>query len=102
MITLADIFEALDPIVDGLFVIFLIVGFCFTAPKQFAIVTGMIICGLILFCLFLMGFVSAISYFSPALAAPVGGPLALAVFTFVACKIRAKMFPEKDDKPKDN
>ena len=102
MITLADIFEALDTIVDGLFGIFLIAGFCFAAPKQFAIVTGMIICGLILFCLFLMGFVSAISYFSPALAAPVGGPLALAVFTFVACKIRAKMFPEKDDKPKDN
>ena len=49
-----------------------------------------------------MGLVSAIYYFSPALAGPVGGLLAFAIFTFVACKIRAKMFPEKDNKQNNN
>ena len=102
MITLADIFETLDPIVGGLFGLSLIAGFYFAAPKQFTIVTGMIIGGLILFSLLLMVVVSAIGYFSPALAGPVGGLLALAIFTFVACKIRAKMFPEKDNKQNNN
>ena len=102
MITLADIFETLDPIVGVLFGLSLIPGFYFAAPKQFAIVTAMIIGGLILFSLLLMVLVSAIGYFSPALAGPVGGLLAFAIFTFVACKIRAKMFPEKDNKQNNN
>ena len=96
MISLADIFESLDPIVDGLFGLFLIAGFFFAAPKNFAIVTGMIIGGLILLVLLMLVLGSVFAYIHSSLLI-VGVLSAYPVMGYILWKIKLILFSEKAD-----
>ena len=102
MITLADIFESLDPIM-AVFSAIVIIGtyFAATGPKLFFKVVALILSGTILLCFLGVVLGYAFNYLHPSLTG-VGVFAALPILGCIVWKIGPKLFSEKDDKQKDN
>ena len=102
MITLADIFESLDPIMAVVSAITIIgTYFAATGPKLFFKVVAFILLGTILLCFLMVVLGSAFNYLHPSLTG-VGVFAALPILGYIVWKIGPKMFSEKDDNQKGN